>query len=195
MATFSIMRDFGGRVPVKIHGLSSVFKRIFTYSPGARITLTLSRALATALLVSSCASGVQSPPGTTGPAAAPKTAAAMQDPPPLAPLIVEGVKVEFWQDYSFVSSSNSPLTVRALAEINANSSYGQAPPPIPVILANAEWIQVTVAGGLASPVTINEMQVVKTCRKPSPGGTLFYSPTNGAGPFPVRAADKVVSAG
>jgi len=56
-------------------------------------------------------------------------------------------------------------------------------PPSGMTIANQELISLTVAGNSADPVTINNMIIYKTCRKPPPGGTIFYSPTTGAGPF------------
>jgi hypothetical protein len=58
-------------------------------------------------------------------------------------------------------------------------------PPPGTTVANQEWILLTVAGNSTAPITINDMTIDKSCRKPAPGGTLFFSPSAGAGPFTV----------
>lgn len=104
-----------------------------------------------------------------------------------APLIVESVKTEFWEDYSFVTTSDVPLSQQALAAMDNTMntvSDGTLVPP-GVIVANTAWIDLTVAGNSTAPITINSMTVLKACQKPPPGGILFYSPSAGAGPTVV----------
>lgn len=103
-----------------------------------------------------------------------------------APLIVESVKTEFWEDYSFVTASGVPLSQQALAAMDTanTASDGMLVPP-GAIIANTAWIDLTVAGNSTAPITINDMTMLKTCQKPLPGGTLFYSPSAGAGPSVV----------
>jgi hypothetical protein len=101
----------------------------------------------------------------------------------LSPVIVESIKPEFFQDYSFIISgttSLSPEVVTAQGQIAAPIT-----PPANVIVANDEVIDLTVAGNSAAPVTINNMTITKKCEAPFTNGTLFYSPSHGAGPMTV----------
>lgn len=114
-----------------------------------------------------------------------------------APLTIEDVKTQFWQDYSFFTEANVPLSQQA---VSAMDTQGEpTSPPSGMTIANQEWIALTVAGNSTLPVTINDITVLKSCRKPPPGGTLFFSPTSGAGPFSVAPIyfdlDKPVSVG
>lgn len=102
-----------------------------------------------------------------------------------APVVIEDIKSEFWEDYSFITTSNTPLSPQQLATMNGRSDLTSPPPG--TIIANSEWLILTVAGNSASPVTINNITVNKSCETPPSGGTLFYSPTAGAGPFPVAS--------
>src|SRR5690242_17307670 len=99
----------------------------------------------------------------------------------IAPLIIEDVQPQFHQDHSFFTESSVPLSQQALTEMQTANSPNS--PPSGMTIANQELISLTVAGNSADPVTINNMIIYKTCRKPPPGGTIFYSPTTGAGPF------------
>ena len=99
------------------------------------------------------------------------------------PLIIEDVKTQFWQDYSFYTESNMPVSQQALAAMDTGGEPTSPPPGTTV--ANQEWIVLTVAGNSQEPITINDMTILKSCRKPPPGGTLFFSPSAGAGPFTV----------
>ena len=114
-----------------------------------------------------------------------------------APLIIEDVKTQFWQDYSFFTESNVPVSQQALAAMDTLGEPTSPPPGTTV--ANQAWIILTVAGNSTTPVTINDMSILKSCRKPPPGGTLFFSPSAGAGPFTVPHVyfnlDKPVSTG
>lgn len=130
------------------------------------------------------------PPGTTAPAApAPAQSSAAPQPGQVAsakkaaPLLIEDVRPQFWQDYSFATAARSPLSQPQLATLNANSDPLKVPGLPGAVIANREWITLTVAGNSSAPVTINGMDIIKHCQKPL-DGTLYYSPTSGAGPFP-----------
>jgi hypothetical protein len=98
------------------------------------------------------------------------------------PIIVESVATGFFQDYSFVTQQKTPLSQAQLQNINTQRiSYNWAPAP-PAAIANIEGITLTVAGNSPAPVTINNMMIVRHCTAPLTGGTLFYSPSRGAGP-------------
>jgi hypothetical protein len=80
-------------------------------------------------------------------------------------------------------AGNPRLSQQALAAMDI-AGEPSTPPPSGII-ANSEWIVLTVAGNSKAPITINDMTVVRSCQKPLSGGALFYSPTAGAGPFAV----------
>jgi hypothetical protein len=92
----------------------------------------------------------------------------------IQPVIVETVKTEFFQDYSYVIKQGTSAS-KAMID-------GPLSPPPGVIVANNEWIILTVAGNSSAPITINNMTVNKSCQQPFTDGTLFYSPPRGAGP-------------
>jgi hypothetical protein len=134
------------------------------------------------------------PPGSAAPATpapAPSTAAQPAAGQPgktapakkAAPLLIEDVRTEFWQDYSFAAATGSPLSQPQLSRLNSRSNPLNLPPLPGVVMANKQWITLTVAGNDAAPVTINGMDIIKHCQQPL-HGSLFYSPTAGAGPFP-----------
>lgn len=100
-----------------------------------------------------------------------------------APLLIEDVRTQFWQDYSFATAARSPLSESQLSALNARSNPVNLPTLPGAVMANQQWITLTVAGNASAPVTINGMDIIKHCQKPL-HGTLFYSPTSGAGPFP-----------
>jgi hypothetical protein len=100
----------------------------------------------------------------------------------IQPIIVETVKTEFFEDYSYIVRQGvSEGLPEGVSTTNAMIHEPVSPPP-GVILANNEWIILTVAGNSSAPITINNMTVVKNCQKPFTNGTLFYSPSAGAGP-------------
>lgn len=165
----------------------------------------LAAAIAAVTVIGGCSGQPESSPQTAGPvdsslsaaaaetsaAAAQTSAAASQSPNATSslssrntdPLTIESVQPQFYQDYSFFLKSGSPVSQRALAAMNT-ASVPTLPPP-GVTIANQEWIVLTVAGNSTAPVTINDMIVSKSCEKPPAGGTLFYRPTTGSGPFTV----------
>jgi hypothetical protein len=99
----------------------------------------------------------------------------------VAPVIVESVTSGFFQDYSFVTQQKTPLSQEQLQSINRQRiSFNWAPAP-PTAIANIDAITLTVAGNSPAPITINNMTIVRHCTAPLTGGTLFYSPTRGAG--------------
>lgn len=118
---------------------------------------------------------------------------------PAGPLVVESVAIGFFEDYSFVSPEKSPLSRTQLEALNTQRNSSSWAPAPPIAIANQELITLTVAGNSSSPVTINNMAIVKTCGPALTSGTLFYSPTEGAGPFGVEHIvfdlDKPVSIG
>jgi hypothetical protein len=101
----------------------------------------------------------------------------------VSPLVIEDVKIQFYQDYSFVTPQKTPLSPQELTALTGELSPTSIPPD--VVIANQEWIVLTVAGNSPAPVTINDMTIIKNCQKPPAGGTLFYSPVSGAGGFVV----------
>lgn len=144
-------------------------------APGSTVTLTRSSAAPQP-------SAVASSPTSTSPteAALPAPTLSTRN---TGPLVVEDIKSQFWEDYSFVTAARAAVTAQDLAAINSGAY--QLSPPYGAVIANREWILITVAGNSSAPITINEMTVRKTCRQPLSGGTLFYSPIQGGGPFPT----------
>lgn len=107
------------------------------------------------------------------------------------PVIVESAgPMQNWQDYSFVFQHEFPLSTSQLAAMNkavapSPSAYSEWFDKNGAAVANQGLISVTIAGNSDAPVTVSDMEVVKQCQAPLSGGTLFFSPTGGAGPFPV----------
>ncbi len=101
------------------------------------------------------------------------------------PVIVESVTTGFFQDYSFVTQQKTPLSEAQVQALNAQQVSRDVAPAPPAAIANVEMITLTVAGNSPAFVTINNMAVVRQCRAPLTGGTLFYSPSEGAGPILV----------
>ena len=105
------------------------------------------------------------------------------------PIIVEQVgQLQMWEDYSFVVPGKVVLTRPQLAAMNeqvgtSESAYVNWFLHHGGVIANRATIGITVRGNGSGPVTITDMQVVKHCGRPLTDATLFYSPTNGAGPF------------
>lgn len=96
--------------------------------------------------------------------------------------------IQTWQDYSFVSPQRLILTSGQLAAMNSQiasspSAYSNWFLRHGGVIANRGIIEITVHGNASAPVTITDMQVIKHCGQPLTGGTLFYSPSSGAGPF------------
>lgn len=158
----------------------------------------LAAAIVAVTVLGGCSGQSEGSPQTAGPADPSLSVAAAQTPgaatqsqsatPSLSsrntdPLTIESVQAQFYQDYSFFMKSNVPVSQRALVAMNT-TGVPTLPPP-GVTIANQEWIVLTVAGNSPAPVTINDMIVFKSCEKPPSGGTLFYSPTTGSGPFAV----------
>ena len=105
------------------------------------------------------------------------------------PIAIEQVSpIQPWQDYSFVMPGKLVLTSAQLAAMNRQlasspSAYSAWFLSHGGVIANKGIIGITVRGNASGPVTITDMQIVKHCSRPLTGGTLFYSPTSGAGPF------------
>ena len=104
------------------------------------------------------------------------------------PVAIEAISIQTWQDYSFVIPRRLELTAAELTTMNKQvttspSAYSNWFTSHGGVIANREVIGITVRGNGSSPVTITDMQIVKSCGRPLVGGTLFYSPTQGAGPF------------
>jgi hypothetical protein len=156
---------------------------------------------ATVTVIGACSSqtGARSPevassvnssvPPPTGPTSSESSAAEPNSKAPslssrsIAPLIIEDVKIQFWQDYSFFTQSNVPVSPQELATMDTLGKPTSPPPGTTV--ENQEWIVLTVAGNTTAPVTVNDMTILKSCRELPRGGTLFYSPSVGAGIFTV----------
>jgi hypothetical protein len=117
------------------------------------------------------------------------TAAKGHSAPTGPPVAIEQVsQIQTWQDYSFVTPSKLVLTSAQLAAMNRQitsspSAYSAWFLSHGGVIANKGIIGITVRGNSTGPVTITDMEIVKYCGRPLTGGTLFYSPTSGAGPF------------
>lgn len=106
--------------------------------------------------------------------------------PPVA--IEEVGQIQTWEDYSFVVPGKVVLTSAQLSAMNRGvasspSAYASWFLSRGGVIANKGIIGITVRGNASGPVTITDMQVVKHCGRPLANGTLFYSPSEGAGPF------------
>jgi hypothetical protein len=105
------------------------------------------------------------------------------------PVVVESVgAIQPWQDYSYVVPGKLVFTPAQLAVVNSKvsssaSDYGHWFHEHSGVIANKGILGITVRGNGTGPVTITDMQVVKHCTAPLTNATLFYSPTEGAGPF------------
>ena len=105
------------------------------------------------------------------------------------PIKIEHVgQVQMWEDYSFVIPRKVILPSAQLAAMNrqvttSESAYTNWFLQRGGAIANRAILSITVRGNGSGPVTITDMQVVKHCGHPLTNGTLFYSPTEGAGPF------------
>jgi hypothetical protein len=104
------------------------------------------------------------------------------------PVAIEAISIQPWQDYSFVIPRKLVLAHAQLITMNKQgtaspSAYASWFDSHGGVIANRGIIGITVRGNGTGPVTITDMQVVKHCGRPLAGGTLFYSPTTGAGPF------------
>jgi hypothetical protein len=105
------------------------------------------------------------------------------------PIKIEHVgQVQTWEDYSFVIPRKVILPAAQLAAMNrqvttSESTYTNWFLHRGGVIANRATISITVRGNGTGPVTITDMQVVKYCGRPLTNGTLFYSPSEGAGPF------------
>jgi hypothetical protein len=108
--------------------------------------------------------------------------------PPL-PLIIEDVSVGFWKDESFMSPRKVVFTGPDLAKFNKSREANAPQWPVPAgdIIENEELITITVAGNSPTPITINDMEIVRQCQTPLQGGTLFYSPVAGGGAYPTAS--------
>jgi len=116
------------------------------------------------------------------------TAAKGHPSPTGPPVAVEEVNVQTWQDYSFIIPRKLVLTAAQLSAMNKRvtsslSAYSSWFASHGGVIVNRGIIGITVHGNGSGPVTITDMQVVKHCGRPLTGGTLFYSPSTGAGPF------------
>lgn len=117
------------------------------------------------------------------PAGRPTLTPADRESPRPSPVLIEDLQVEFYQDYSFVSPVELILNRSKLAKLAASwSTWPQSPG---MVMANQQWIILTLAGNESAPVTINNMTILKICQAPLKGGTLFYDPTHGSGPYPT----------
>jgi hypothetical protein len=107
------------------------------------------------------------------------------------PVIIESVEpMQPWQDFSYVFPRRFVLDRSQLVAMNrqvaiSQSAYTKWFLEKGAVTANQGVIDVTVAGNDSVPVSITSMQIVKHCQSPLIGGTLFYSPTTGSGPFPT----------
>jgi hypothetical protein len=77
------------------------------------------------------------------------------------------------------------FTKADLTKFNKSREAGAPQWPVPAgdIIENEELITITVAGNSPTPITINDMEVVRQCQAPLQGGTLFYSPVAGGGAY------------
>lgn len=105
------------------------------------------------------------------------------------PVAIEAVgAMQPWEDYSYVLPGRLVLTSGQLAAMNdrvasSPALYADWFLNHGGVIANRGIIDITVRGNADGPVTITDMQVIKNCSRPLIGGTLFYSPSTGAGPF------------
>lgn len=105
------------------------------------------------------------------------------------PIIIEQVgQVQTWEDYSFIVPGRVALTTAELSAMNRQVATSEAAYVNWFlrrggVIANRGIISITLRGNGNGAVTITDMQVVKHCGRPLMDGTLFYSPTEGAGPF------------
>jgi hypothetical protein len=105
------------------------------------------------------------------------------------PVAIESVSsIQPYQDYSYVFPGKLILASSQLASVNKElgtsmSAYSHWFAEHSGVIANKGVIGITVRGNAIGRVTITDMQVVKHCAPPLTGGTLFYSPSTGAGPF------------
>lgn len=106
---------------------------------------------------------------------------------PNAPARVEGVTpLSSYPHYNEATANKTPLTSQELSRLN--NAFTSGSPVATQIFASLNAAQigsgstdVTVVGNQNSSVTINQVQVVKSCQAPL-AGTLFYSPSQGQEP-------------
>lgn len=123
---------------------------------------------------------------------------------PDPPVKVEVVSdLQTLDEVSFVAPHPSVLTNAELSALDGSAAAGNS--------AYEAWLRqhgavptglgligLTVAGNSATPVTITQLEIVKTCTQPL-AGTLFYNPSNIGGPIAVPTIyfdlDSAVSVG
>jgi hypothetical protein len=94
------------------------------------------------------------------------------------PILIEDVRASQWDYASLIDPRRLALSdARALALTSDQRKW-----PADMVMANQQWITLTVAGNSPAPVTINNIAIVKHCQAPLTGGTLFFLPPN-AGSF------------